>query len=161
VTLWEPRNLAFLRGCGVPRTLSLSCLSSLISPFLAFGKCPATAIDALRLEVRWNHVEGVVARCASPRASVNRSLLVALTPRSRCQGEFVASARAHLLWRHRLVLCSMVVWSVGIAFPGAPKNLRATRLRVVNCDWDEGTIALGDCSNCACLSALLLHGRGA
>ncbi len=69
------------------------CLSLFVNLFLAFVKCRAMAIDVSRLAVCWNHVDGVVVRCVSPRASVDSSLHVALTPCGRCCGEFDASVR--------------------------------------------------------------------
>lgn len=61
------------------------------SRFLALDKCFAMAMDMFRLTVCWNQVDGVVVWCVSPYVSVDSSRQKALTPCSRCCGEFAAN----------------------------------------------------------------------
>ena len=99
-----------MRGRGAPQVSLSVSLSLFVSLLLAFVRCFAAAIDALRLVVCWNHVGGVAVWWVSPRESLDSSLHMALAPRRR-RGDFVASARA-------LKASSFVLSSAGLFHAG-------------------------------------------
>ena len=100
--------------------------------------------------------------CVSPYALVDSSLHMALTPCSRCYGDFIANVYA--------LYANSFVWerSVGLFHDGLagvncvssiPRISRAAVFKLsqmVDGNWDEGVLVSCDCSNC---SDLLCCGR--
>jgi hypothetical protein len=82
--------LRFENGYDVPcMSVSFSCLLLFVSLFLALVRCLAVAIEMLRLNVCWNHIEGVEVWYVSPYVSDVSCLQMAFTPCSSRCGEFV------------------------------------------------------------------------
>ena len=57
-------------------------------------RCRASAMEALRLTVCWNHIDGIAVWCVSPCGSSESSLQMAFTPWSRCWGDLLANVYA-------------------------------------------------------------------
>jgi hypothetical protein len=93
--------------------------------------CFAMAINVCRPVVCWNHIDGVAAHWASPRASLGSSLHMVLTPCRRFCGEFVTNEFVCLgqvgwfvpRWSHwwELCFCGIPRSSWAACRPSLPK----------------------------------------